>query len=124
ATGRDALLTIGVTLVLAAILHNAAGYLLGYWACRMIGMDERSCRTISIEVGMQNGGLACGIAVPRGRVATVGLAPAIFGPWMNISGSALANWWRSRPVSDEAPEAAAGSDRPREPGPETSRTSL
>jgi bile acid:Na+ symporter, BASS family len=103
AAGRDALLTIGATLVLAAILHNAAGYLIGYWGCRLIGMDERTCRTISIEVGMQNGGLASGIAVQMGKVATVGLAPAIFGPWMNISGSALANWWRSRPIGEATP---------------------
>lgn len=106
AAGRDALLTIGATLVLAAIIHNASGYLLGYWSCRLLGMDERSCRTISIEVGMQNGGLASGIAVQMGKVATVGLAPAIFGPWMNISGSALANWWRSRPVPEPPPPAA------------------
>ena len=103
AAGRDSLLDIGATLVLAAILHNAGGYLLGYWACRAIGMDERSCRTISIEVGMQNGGLASGIAMQMGKLATVGLAPAVFGPWMNISGSALANWWRSRPVPEPAP---------------------
>ena len=124
AAGRDALLTIGATLVLAAILHNAAGYLLGYWGCRLVGMDERSCRTISIEVGMQNGGLASGIAVQMGKVATVGLAPAIFGPWMNISGSALANWWRSRPTPEDASGAAAGAERARETGRETSRTGL
>ena len=94
ASGRDALLDIGLLLFLAAILHNAIGYVLGYWGCRLIGLDEQSCRTISLEVGMQNGGLATGIAVEMGKVATVGLAPAIFGPWMNISGSALANWWR------------------------------
>ena len=94
ASGRDALLDIGLLLFLAAIMHNAIGYVLGYWGCRLIGLDEQSCRTISLEVGMQNGGLATGIAVEMGKVATVGLAPAIFGPWMNISGSALANWWR------------------------------
>lgn len=100
AAGRDSLLTIGPALVLAAIIHNAAGYFFGYWGCRLAGMDERSCRTISIEVGMQNGGLASGIALQMGKLATVGLAPAIFGPWMNISGSALANWWRRKPVPD------------------------
>jgi BASS family bile acid:Na+ symporter len=36
-----------------------------------------------------------------GKVATVGLAPAIFGPLMNVTGSVLANFWRSRPVADE-----------------------
>ena len=96
ASGRDALLDIGLLLFLAAIMHNAIGYVLGYWGCRLIGLDEQSCRTISLEVGMQNGGLATGIAVEMGKVATVGLAPAIFGPWMNISGSALANWWRRK----------------------------
>ncbi|HEY5565238.1 MAG TPA: bile acid:sodium symporter family protein [Rhodothermia bacterium] len=94
AAGRDALLDVGLLLVLAAIIHNGMGYFLGYWGARLLRMDEKSCRTIAIEVGMQNGGLASGIALQMGKVATVGLAPAIFGPWMNISGSALANWWR------------------------------
>ena len=97
AAGRDALLTIGPLLFLAVAIHNAAGYLLGYWGARLVGMDEQSCRTVSIEVGMQNGGLASGLAQEMGRVATVGLAPAIFSSWMNITGSALANWFRSPP---------------------------
>ena len=45
---------------------------------------------------MQNGGLASGIALEMGKVSTVGLAPAVFGPWMNISGSSLATWWRDK----------------------------
>ncbi len=101
AAGRDNLLVIGFLLILAAIIHNAAGYILGYWGCRLFGMNERDCRTIAFEVGMQNGGLASGIAVEMGRAATMGLAPAIFGPWMNISGSFLANWWRDRAPVDE-----------------------
>jgi len=56
-------------------------------------MDEQSCRTIALEVGMQNSGLASAIALEMGRVATMGLAPAVFGPFMNISGSCLASWW-------------------------------
>ncbi len=51
-----------------------------------LGMSEQDCRTIAFEVGMQNGGLATGIALEMGKISTVGLAPAIFGPWMNISG--------------------------------------
>jgi BASS family bile acid:Na+ symporter len=98
AAGRDHLMTIGYLLIIAAILHNAAGYVFGYWGCRMFGMSEQDCRTIAFEVGMQNGGLASGIAADMGRVATLGLAPAVFGPWMNISGSFLANWWRDRDV--------------------------
>ena len=56
-------------------------------------MDERDARTISIEVGMQNGGLASGIANTLGKIATMGLAPAVFGPLMNITGSILASYW-------------------------------
>ena len=98
AAGRDSLLSIGLFLVLAAIIHNGAGYLLGYWACRALKMKEQDCRTIALEVGMQNGGLASGIALEMGKVSTVGLAPAVFGPWMNISGSSLATWWREKPA--------------------------
>lgn len=96
AAGRDDLLNIGLTLVLAAIIHNAAGYFFGYWGGKLSGLDEKSCRTVAFEVGMQNSGLASGIAKEMGRLATMGLAPAIFGPWMNISGSSLASWWRDK----------------------------
>jgi BASS family bile acid:Na+ symporter len=105
AAGRDNLIEIGMLLILAAIIHNGAGYLLGYWGCRLLKMNERDSRTIAIEVGMQNGGMASGIAVELGKAATMGLAPAIFGPWMNISGSFLANWWRGKPYKDQSEDA-------------------
>jgi BASS family bile acid:Na+ symporter len=56
-------------------------------------MPERDCRAIAFEVGLQNGGLASGIAMTLGKVGTVGLAPALFGPIMNMTGSLLAGWW-------------------------------
>jgi BASS family bile acid:Na+ symporter len=96
ASGRDSLLDIGLLLILACLLHNVTGYTLGYWICRLFKMPERDCRTIALEVGMQNGGLASGIALQMGKVATVGLAPAVFGPMMNITGSSLATWWRGK----------------------------
>ncbi len=99
AAGRDSLLQIGALLIFASLIHNVAGYFLGYWICRFARMDERSCRTIALEVGMQNGGLASGIALQMGKVATVGLAPAVFGPLMNITGSSLATWWRGKPAA-------------------------
>ena len=102
AAGRDSLLSIGLFLVLAAIIHNTAGYFLGYWGCRVLKMNERDCRTIALEVGMQNGGLASGIALEMGKVSTIGLAPAVFGPWMNISGSSLATWWRDKDLKKES----------------------
>ena len=100
AAGRDSLLTIGLALVAAAILHNALGYFMGYWSSRLLRMSEKDCRTIALEVGMQNSGLASGLALEMGKLATVGLAPAIFGPWMNITGSSLATWWRDKPIKE------------------------
>ncbi len=99
-SGRDSLLAIGPLLFLSSMIHHSIGYLLGYWSGRLMGLDERSCRTISLEVGMQNGGLASGIALQMGKIATVGLASAISVPWMTISGSLLANWWRNKEVKD------------------------
>lgn len=101
AAGRDSLLNIGGLLVGLVLIHNLCGYLLGYWVGRLFKMNERDCRTIALEVGMQNGGLASGIAKEMGKIATVGLAPAVFGPLMNITGSSLASYWHRKPVPPE-----------------------
>lgn len=100
ASGRDSLLEVGLLLIITSILHNFTGYSLGYIVSWLFGMPEKDRRTVAFEVGMQNGGLASGLALQMGKIATVGLAPAIFGPLMNVTGSSLATWWRSRPVSD------------------------
>jgi bile acid:Na+ symporter, BASS family len=97
--GRDNLLSIGPLLFLASMIQHTLGYFLGYWSGRLLKLDEATCRTISLEVGMQNAGLASGIAIQMGKVATVGLASAIAAPWMTISGSMLANWWRNSPLA-------------------------
>ena len=96
ASGRDSLLSIGLILIAVVIVHNFSGYLLGYYGSKLIGLDEKSSRTVAFEVGMQNAGLASGIALEMGRIATMGLAPAVFGPLMNISGSSLATIWQGK----------------------------
>jgi bile acid:Na+ symporter, BASS family len=101
AAGRDSLLEIGGVLILIVLVHNLFGYMLGYWSGRLFRLPERDCRTIAIEVGMQNGGLASGIAKEMGKIATIGLAPAVFGPLMNITGSILASYWHRRPPQDK-----------------------
>jgi BASS family bile acid:Na+ symporter len=65
-------------------------------------LDQNSARAIAFEVGLQNGGMASGLAGAMGKLGTVGLAAAVFSPWMNISGSVLANFWRLRPASQQA----------------------
>ena len=98
ARSRDKLLTVGPALIVAAMMHNVIGYIMGYWLSRAIRLDKITSRTIAIEVGMQNGGMASGLAMGVLNSADAALAPAIFGPWMNISGSIIASWWRKRPV--------------------------
>jgi BASS family bile acid:Na+ symporter len=104
ARSAEELKKIGLLLIFAGILHNAIGYILGYWGARAARLSENDCRTVAIEVGLQNGGMASGLAMTVSDIATdnakVALAPAIFGPWMNISGSVLATWWRRKPVTD------------------------
>ncbi len=96
ASGRDSLLSIGLVLITVVIAHNFSGYMLGYYGSKLMGLDEKSSRTVAFEVGMQNSGLASGIALEMGRLTTMGLAPAVFGPFMNISGSSLATIWKGK----------------------------
>jgi BASS family bile acid:Na+ symporter len=100
AAGRDNLMKVGFLLFIASVIHNAAGYFFGYWLSRLFGMDKNASRTIAFEVGLQNGGMASGIAGSMGKLGTVGLPAAVFSPWMNISGSLLANYWRKKPVNE------------------------
>lgn len=101
AAGRDSLLDIGGILMVLVLVHNVFGYFLGYWYARLLKLNEQDSRTIAIEVGMQNGGLASGIANSLGKIATMGLAPAVFGPLMNITGSMLASYWHKKPTGEE-----------------------
>jgi len=96
AAGRDSLLAMGPILILIVFLHNVMGYSLGYVLARLIGLSEQDARTISIEVGMQNAGLASGLSNIMGKITTLGLAPAVFGPMQNITGSVLAAFWGRR----------------------------
>lgn len=96
AASRENIMSIGILILIASILHNTLGYTFGYWISRVLGFDKNSSRTIALEVGLQNGGMASGLAGAMGKLATVGLAAAIFSPWMNISGSLLANYWRRK----------------------------
>lgn len=98
AAGQKSLQTVGFTLIIATLMHNLSGYVLGYWGARLFKLPEQDCRTVAIEVGLQNAGLASGLAKAMGKLATVGVSPALFGPTMNITGSLLASWWSKKKV--------------------------
>ena len=102
AAGRDALLTMGWLLLLVSILHNLIGLMLGYGLSRACGLDVISARTVALEVGFQNGGMASGTGGQDGHARHRRPAPAVFSPWQNFAGSILANYWRRRLPPDDA----------------------
>ncbi len=103
ALNRDKLLVVGLLLVAASAVHNFIGYVLGYWGSRAAGLSIQDSRTLSIEVALKNGGLGMGLALDALNNANAALAPIVFGKWMNISGSAIANYWRGKPTGEEDP---------------------
>lgn len=100
AAGQESLLAVGTLLLTVVLIHNLAGYFLGYNLAKLFRLPEKDCRTLAFEVGMSNGGLASGLALTMGNIGTIGLAPAIYGPLMNVTGSTLASWWKSKPVEE------------------------
>ncbi len=84
---------VGLGIGAVVILHNALGLTVGYLAARVSGMETAKARAVSIEVGMQNSGLAVALANLHFGALTA-LPGAVFSVWANISGSAVAWWWR------------------------------
>ncbi|MCO6504267.1 MAG: bile acid:sodium symporter family protein [Snodgrassella sp.] len=83
--------------IVGVILHNAVGLLGGYWGGRLCGFDKSVCRTLALEVGMQNSGLAS-ILGAKFFTPLATLPGAIFSLWHNISGSFLASYWSGKPT--------------------------
>jgi len=108
ADANESLASVGPMLVLVVALHNSIGYLLGYWGARAAGLVEADCRTVAIEVGMQNGGLGASLAMSVLKSPQIALPSAVFAPWMSATGSILAAWWRKRPVVGEAGPEPSG----------------
>ena len=93
ALNADEIATVGVMTLLAVALHNLLGTALGYTLARWRGFTEVECRTIAIEVGMQNSGLGAALALQFFTPLTA-LPAALFSVWHNLSGALLASWWR------------------------------
>jgi bile acid:Na+ symporter, BASS family len=94
---QKSIASVGLVVMLGVVLHNGIGLLGGYWGGRLLGFDEAVCRTLAIEVGMQNSGLAATL----GKLYFSPLAAlpgALFSVWHNLSGSLLAGYWAGRPA--------------------------
>ena len=86
------LMGCGLLILGIVILHNVFGYALGYAAGKLMKMDTTKCRAVSIEVGMQNSGLATSLATVHFAQYPLATIPgAVFSVWHNVSGAILAN---------------------------------
>lgn len=89
------LLEVGFLILGVVMLHNLLGYFFGFVVARLMKMNLAKSKAISIEVGMQNSGLATSLAILHfGAVAAI--PGAIFSVWHNISGSIAANFLRGK----------------------------
>lgn len=85
------ILASGLLIFAVVILHNLLGYLVGFLLGKVLRFDLRDTKTLSIEVGMQNSGLAATLAATH--FSPIAAVPgALFSVWHNISGSLAANW--------------------------------
>ncbi len=95
AANADKLLAGGLIIVLVVMLHNICGLSLGYLIGRLLGLSDAKIRAISIEVGMQNSGLASSLATIHFAAYPLATIPgAIFSVWHNLSGAAVAYLYR------------------------------
>lgn len=94
AHSADRLLMGGMMVVVVVMLHNVCGLALGYLVGRILHLPHAKSVAISIEVGMQNSGLASSLAVLHFAAFPLATIPgAIFSVWHNISGALVAKWY-------------------------------
>lgn len=96
----ERLLACGLEVILVVMLHNVCGLILGFAAGRLLHLEYKKCVAISIEVGMQNSGLACSLATLHFAAYPLATIPgAIFSVWHNISGALVARLYSSKWIS-------------------------
>ena len=104
ALNQKTILEFPAMIMLAVILHNGLGFLGGFWGARMLGSGLQAARTISIEVGVQNSGLAVALAGTFFGLQAA-LAGAVFSLWQNLAGVTLAKIWTAK-AGDASAEGA------------------
>lgn len=91
------IMTSGLLIIAVVVLHNTLGYLIGYGTAKLLRRDTTKCRTVALEVGMQNSGLATGLAAAHFAQYPLAAIPgAVFSVWHNISGAILVNIFNTR----------------------------
>jgi len=90
----ERLLTAGLLIVSIVMIHNLLGLAIGYTVGRLLHLQKPKCVALSIEVGMQNSGLASSLAVLHFAAYPLATIPgAVFSVWHNISGALMARFY-------------------------------
>lgn len=85
------------TVLIIVIIHNASAIFIGYMSARPLRVDERDCRAIAIETGIQNSGLGLVLVFNFfGGLGGIALVAAIWGTWHIVSGLTVATFWSRR----------------------------
>ena len=93
----DRLLTAGLLVVAVVMLHNLLGLGIGFSVGRLLRLPKPKCVALSIEVGMQNSGLASSLAVLHFAAFPLATIPgAVFSVWHNISGALVAKLYERK----------------------------
>lgn len=101
-------LNTSLMIVFVVMLHNLLGYATGYGVGKLLRLKQTKCRALSIEVGMQNSGLATGLAAAHFAQYPLATIPgAVFSTWHNISGALYAAFLAAHTPSDEADAQSA-----------------
>jgi BASS family bile acid:Na+ symporter len=115
ALSRDALVQVGPAILGAAVCMNLSGLGLGYLSARGLGLNKIDSRTVAIEVGMQNGGMATGLAFNVLKDPLAALGSAVFGPFSAISTSLIASWWGRQATHATSAQAISDSNSTQHP---------
>lgn len=106
-------------LLLATVLLHVFGFLFGYMLTRVLRYSPLIARTIAIEVGMQNGGMAAVLAKKNFPLEPAAAVPAVFSSVVQtLVGSLVAGWWKRNPVPDTPAPAPAPTAAKAEPAPQ------
>lgn len=98
----EKILSTGAVIFAVVILHNLLGYLCGFGIGMLFKMDAARKKAVSIEIGMQNSGLATSLASTAFKDMSMATVPgAIFSVWHNISGAVLAGIFRNIKSKEE-----------------------
>ena len=95
ANAREQLIvgTVVLSVIACVIVQNFLGLTLGYWAAKLTGLGERECRTVAIEVGLQNSGMAAALALDVLKSELASIPGVVYSSWHNVTGALVASYW-------------------------------